>query len=109
MLSDGNGRVPSRQTYLGLARRRSSPSCVCRPGELGGIWNDAELTDEPGPTRAALLGQLSNERMQLTKGSARAAFAADPRCSTGVWFSYGLGLPVTRLATTDDGGGPIRC
>jgi len=54
----------------------------------------------------------ANEGMKQTKPaffSDCAGFAAYPRCSTDVWFSYGLGLPVTRLATTDHGGSQARC
>ena len=84
MLSYGSNRASSAETHLGQAWRVPHHLCVCRPGEQGGGWSDAELTDEPSPTRAASLGQLSNEELQLTKGSARAAFAAELRC----WPDY---------------------
>jgi hypothetical protein len=57
-------------------------------------------------------GLLPNEALQQTRSAfttIAAALAAERRCSTDVWFSYGLGLPVTRLATTDHGGSQARC
>jgi len=84
MLSYGSNRVSSAEAHLGQAWLGPYHLCVCRPAELGGAWSDAELTDQPSPTRAASLGQLSNEELQLTKGSAWAAFAAELQCWAGI-------------------------
>jgi len=53
-----------------------------------------------------------NEGMKLTKpavSSGSRGLRSLSLCSTDVWFSYGLRLPVTRLAETDHGDGRARC
>jgi len=91
MLSYGSNQTSSAEAELGKVWLGPRHLCVCRPGEQGGGWSDAELTDQPSPIRAACLGQLSNEELQLTKGSAWAAFAAELRCWTDLtWAGSGL-------------------
>jgi hypothetical protein len=59
MLSYSEGRLPSAEAPLGEAWLGPHHLCVCRPAEPGDTWSNADLTDQPCPTRAASLGPLS--------------------------------------------------